>query len=76
MKELARVNLYTQSLNIQILLRKGEAMITKIIDLYEALKPMTEEEIYLASCPVIEKDGSFFILDEKRELLIPLRKEK
>lgn len=33
---------------------------------------LTDEELYLASCPVVERAGKLFVKDEKRKQLIAL----
>ena len=43
---------------------------------YDRLPPLTEEELRLAKCPVVRRDGKLIIIDEKRGLEIPLRGEK
>lgn len=42
---------------------------------YEKLQPLTEEELHLASCPLVERDNRLIIIDEHRGLEIPLKGE-
>jgi len=40
---------------------------------YDRLPALTEEELRLAKCPLVERDGRLLILDEAKHQLVTLK---
>jgi len=47
-------------------------MSAKAREAYEKLSPLTEEQLYIATCPVVERPNGLVFLDERRNQEIPL----
>jgi hypothetical protein len=50
-------------------------MSAAVRELYDKLPALTDEELHLASCPIVERDGRLLILDEVRHQLISLKED-
>jgi len=50
-------------------------MSAAVREAYDKLPKLTDEELHLASCPLVERDGRLLILDEARHQLVTLKEE-